>query len=249
VKRLLAMVASGVVALAAGHAQDPPPDASPPGAPRTTPWAVGERLDYGVKFGLFNVGRAYMEVLGIDTIRGEPCYHVQFVIHGRTPFYSLNDSLQSWFGVNDLVSRRFSQDTEENGRLRHRRYEIHPDQRIWIRNATDTGRTVAEPLDEASFFFFARSVPLDIGQTYSFARYFHEDRNPVTLQVLQRQNISVPAGRFRTIAVRPIFKSKGLFGQGGQAIIWFSDDEARIPVRFRSSLPIGTLDMSLRSRR
>jgi len=32
-------------------------------------------------------------------------------------------------------------------------------------------------------------------------------------------------------------------------VIWFSDDEARIPVRFRSSLPIGTLEMSLRSRR
>ena len=52
---------------------------------------MGERLDFGAKFGFFNVGRAYMEVLGIDTIRGEPCFHVQFVIHGHTPFYSLDD--------------------------------------------------------------------------------------------------------------------------------------------------------------
>jgi hypothetical protein len=247
VKRPLALAACSLVALAAGNAQNVP--AADSTAQLAPPWAVGERLEYGVKFGFFNVGRAYMEVLGIDTVRGEPCFHVQFVIHGHTPFYTLNDSLQSWFGVRDLVSRRFSQDTDENGHLRHRRYEIYPEQRIWIRNDTDTGQTVAEPLDEASFFFFARSVPLEVGQTYSFARYFHEDRNPVTLRVLQRQNISVPAGRFRTIAVQPVFKSKGLFGQGGQAVIWFSDDEARIPVRFRSSLAIGTLDMSLRSRR
>jgi hypothetical protein len=249
VTRPLALVAASVVALTVGHAQNVPPADTTRAVQLARPWSVGERLDYGVKFGFFNVGRAYMEVLGIDTIRGEPCFHVQFVIHGRTPFYTLNDSLQSWFGVNDLVSRRFQQDTEENGRVRHRHYDIYPEQRIWIRNDTDTGVTVAEPLDEASFFFFARSVPLDIGQTYSFARYFHEDRNPVTLRVLQRQTIGVPAGRFRTIAVQPIFKAKGLFGQGGQAVIWFSDDEARIPVRFRSSLPIGTLDMSLRSRR
>jgi len=248
VKRALALAASGLTALAAGHAQGVPP-AGPPQAPQAAaPWSVGERLEYRVKFGFFNIGRAWTEVLGIDTVRGEPCYHVQFVIHGHTPFYSLNDSLQSWFGVHDLVSRRFSQDTEENGHLRHRHYEIYPEQRIWVRNDTDTGSTVAEPLDEASFFFFARSIPLEVGQTYSFARYFHEDRNPVTIQVLQRQDVGVPAGRFRTIAVRPIFKSKGMFGQGGQAVIWFSDDEARIPVRIRTGLPIGTLDMSLRSR-
>lgn len=245
-KRLLVLATSGLVSLGADHA---PAGPAPKAAEATPPWVVGEHLEYGVKFSIFNVGRAYMDVLGIDTIRGEPCFHVQFIIHGRTPFYSLNDSLQSWFGVHDLISRRFSQDTNENGRLRHRRYDIFPEQRIWIRDDSDTGQTVAEPLDEASFFFFARTVPLDVGQTYSFDRYFQQDRNPVTLQVLQRQNVKVPAGRFSTIAVRPVFKSKGMFGQGGQAVIWFSDDAARIPVRFRSSLPIGTLDMSLRSRR
>lgn len=248
-RQLLVLATSGLAALGADRAPTAPPAGPTQDAPIASPWVVGERLEYGVKFGFFNIGRAYMEVLGVDTIRGEPCFHVQFVIHGHTPFYSLNDSLQSWFGVQDMISRRFSQDTEENGRLRHRSYDIYPERQIWIRNDTDTGLTVAEPLDEASFFFFARTVPLEIGRTYSFARYFQQDRNPVTLQVLQRQNIKVGAGRFRTIAVRPIFRSKGLFAQGGQAVIWFSDDEARIPVRFRSSLPIGTLEMSLRSRR
>lgn len=242
------MTAASLVSLGADAApQDPAP--RPAVAPATMPWVVGERLEYGVKFSLFNIGRAYMEVLGIDTVRGEPCYHVQFVIHGHTPFYSLNDSLQSWFGVNDLISRRFSQDTEENGRMRHRRYEIYPERRMWVRDDIDSGRTVAEPLDEASFFFFARTLPLDLGQTYSYSRYYHEDRNPVTIQVLQRQNINVGAGRFATIAVQPIFKAKGMFGQGGQAVIWFSDDAARIPVRFRSRLAVGTVEMSLRSRR
>ena len=49
------------------------------------------------------------------------------------------------------------------------------------------------------------------------------------------------------MAVRPVFKTKGLFAQGGGAIIWFSDDEARIPIRIRTRLSVGTLDISLRS--
>jgi len=212
------------------------------------PWHVGEHLEYQVKFGLFSVGRAAMDVLDIDTIRGVPVYHVIFTIHGHALMYTLNDSLQSWFGVHDLVSRRFQQDTEESGHQRHRSYEIFPEHRRVIRNGTDTTETVTDPLDDASFFFYARTLPFERDSTYTFGRYFIPDRNPVSIRVLQRQTISVPAGRFQTVAVRPIIKSKGLFSQGGQAVIWFSDDAARIPVRIRSALPVGTIDISLRRR-
>jgi hypothetical protein len=243
-----------IVALAAALALPPAARAqdsttAQPDAGPARPWRVGERLVYNVKFGLFNVGRATMEVVGIDTVRGEPTWHVLFNIRGKALFYSLNDSMQSWIGMRDLVSRRFIQDTEERGRQRYRRYEIFPEAGIWVRDGTDTAATVADPLDDASFFFYARTLPLEPGQTYTFARYFIADRNPVSIRVLQRQEIGTPAGRFRTIAVRPIFQSRGLFGQGGQAIIWFSDDEARIPVRMRSNLPVGTIEMTLRERR
>lgn len=214
----------------------------------SVPFAVGERFEYRVKFGLFTVGHASMEVVAIDTVRGVPTWHVVFALRGRALTYTLNDSLQSWFGVHDMVSRRFIQDNEENGRQRYRRYEIFPEQGVWVRNGTDTGRTVDQPLDDASFFYFARTVPLEVGRTYHFPRYYQRDRNPVTLRVLQRQRISVPAGEFPTIALRPVFQSRGMFGQGGQAVVWLSDDSLRIPVRIRSSLPIGTLELSLRSR-
>jgi len=212
------------------------------------PWHVGERLVYNVKFGLFSVGRATMEVVGIDTVRGEPTFHVLFNIHGRALTYTLDDSMQSWIGIRDLVTRRFVQKTLERGHLRVRSYEIFPERGYWVRDGRDTAATVQDPLDDASFFFFARTLPFEPGDNYSFARYFIADRNPVTIRVLQRQDIGVPAGRFRTVAVRPIFQSRGLFGQGGQAIIWFSDDEERIPVRMRSALPVGTIEMSLRER-
>ena len=212
------------------------------------PFAPGERLLYDVKLGLFRVGRASMEVLGMDTVRGEPVFHVVFVIRGRAIFYSMNDSLQSWFSARDLTSRRFIQDNEENGKPRYRHYEIHPEQGYFVRNDTDTAATVSEPLDDASFFYFARTLPLEVGRSYDYPRYFIPDRNPVTLSVLRRDTIETPAGRFSTIAIRPVFRSRGLFAQGGQATIWFSDDAARIPVRIRSRLSVGTLDMSLRSR-
>jgi Protein of unknown function (DUF3108) len=224
------------------------PGAGAPPGRSTVPWTVGERLEYQVKFDFFNVGRGTLQVVGIDTIRGEPCYHVLFILHGHAIFYTLDDSLQSWFGVNDLVSRRFSQDSRENGHPRSRSYEIFPERGIWIKDGTDTAETVAEPLDDASFFFFARTLPFEANQTYTLPRYFIADRNPVTMQVLARQSIRVPAGRFDAVAVHPIFKSRGMFSEGGEAVIWFSDDSLRLPLRIRTSMVVGTLEISLRSR-
>lgn len=252
---LIALCATGLLA---GAPADPPSGraggAGPTHhAPRTLsdsmhPFAPGERLTYDVKLGPFRVGRASMEVLPLDTVRGEPVYHVVFMIRGRAIFYSMNDSLQSWFSVRDLTSRRFIQDNEENGKQRYRRYEFHPERGFYVRNDIDTTATVPEPLDDASFFYFARTLPLEVGRSYDFPRYFIRERNPVTLQVLSRDTINTPAGRFASIAIRPIFQTRGLFSQGGQATVWLSDDGARIPVRIRSRLSVGTLDMSLRSR-
>jgi hypothetical protein len=247
-----APVAAGLLALAAltvtaGGAATTRRQEARPDSLLPVPFAPGERMEYDVKFGIFRVGRASMEMVGIDTVRGEPVYHVLFAVRGSAIFYSLSDTLQSWFSVRDLTSRRFVQDTEENGHARLNRYEIHPDLGIYIQNTTDTNATTAQPLDDASFFYFARTVPLEIGQTYQFRRYFKPDRNPVTLQVLRRDTIDTPYGRFAAIAVRPTFRSRGLFAAGGQAVIWLSDDEFRIPVAIRTRLSIGSLSLNLRS--
>lgn len=231
------------MATSGARGQDSP---AHPDTPR--PFAPGERLVYDLKLGLFRVGRGSMELVQVDTVRGEPVFHVVFAIRGRAIFYSLTDTLESWFSVRDLTTRRFVQNNDDNGTLRYHRFDIHPDRGVYVRDDTDTAATVSDPLDEASFFYFARTLPLEEGRSYEFPRYFIPDRNPVTLRVLGRDTIEVPAGRFPTIVIRPIFKSRGLFSEGGQATIYFSDDAARIPVRITSRLAVGTLTLSLRER-
>ena len=217
--------------------------------PLRVPFAPGERMEYVVKFGIFRVGRAAMEVLGIDTIRGEPTYHVMFAVHGSAIFYSMTDTLESWFSVRDLTSRRFVQKNNENGRLYYHTYEIHPDLGYFVQDDRDTLPTTAQPLDEMSFFYFARTVPLDTGQTYEFDRYFRTDRNPVTLHVLGEDSVSVPAGRFAAIVIRPVFKSRGLFAEGGRAQVYLAADSTRVPLLIRSWMSVGNLTLSLRNRR
>ena len=213
------------------------------------PFGVGERMQYEVRFGPMKVGNASMEVLGVETVRGRATWHTQFSVKGGTFFYKVNDVMRSWIDIETLSSLRYIQDFEEGGRDRERSYEIYPDRGVYEEEGKPPMPTVSQPLDDGSFLYFVRTIPLETGQTYVFDRYFKPDRNPVRVRVLRRERIKVPAGTYNTIVIQPIIKTKGIFSENGRAEMWLSDDQHRIMVQFKSQLSFGSLNLFLRSHR
>jgi len=211
------------------------------------PFSIGERLEYDVKFGVLKVGSGRMEVLGIETIRGREAWHTAFTVKGGTFFYKVNDRLESWIDIETFASLRHVQDLQEGKRNRERRFEIYPDRLVYTENDSEERPTARDPLDDGSFLYFIRTVPLTVGQTYDFPRYFRPDRNPVKVRVLRKESVKVPAGRFDAIVIQPIIKSKGIFSENGRAEIWLSDDDRRIMLQLKSSLSFGTLNLYLKS--
>jgi len=108
---------------------------------------------------------------------------------------------------------------------------------------------VKEPLDDGSFLYFIRTVPLEVGQTYEFNRYFRPDRNPVKITVVRKEKVKVPAGTFDAVVVRPSIKTKGIFSENGHAEVWLSDDDKRIMLQMKSKLSFGSLSLYLKSYR
>jgi len=211
----------------------------------SVPFGVGERLDFKVKFGPLKVGQAYMQVAGLDTVAGHPAYHLQSLIKGSTPFYKLEDLQESWLDVYLLSSRRYVQDTQQGSYERYWDYRFDLENRTYQRNDGESDSIPDRPLDDASFVYFVRSMPLEVGETYQWDNYFRWDRNPVIIKVLRREDIKVPAGKFSTIVVRPIIKAKGIFGEGGEAEIFLTDDERRLPVKIVTKLKVGSVVLEL----
>lgn len=212
------------------------------------PFDDGERLEYQVKYGFLGVGSATLQVLGLDSVRGTPTIHVQFTVQGGVRVYRVNDRYESWFDPRSYTTIRTVQHIDEGSYDRDRDYEFFPERQMMSENGKPDTATVAEPLDEASFLFFLRTIPLEVGQTYTFSRYFKPDRNPVTVVVERKEQVKVPAGTFNTIVVRPIIKTSGIFGEGGRAEIWFTDDSTRTLVQMKSKLKFGSLNLYLRNR-
>jgi hypothetical protein len=210
---------------------------------------VGERLEYEVKFGPIKVGRASMEVMGLEEVRGRRAWHTRFQVTGGTIFFRVNDVLESWIDVETFSSLRFRQQLSEGSRDRLYEYEIYPESAMYVEKGKGKRPSVSHPLDDGSFLYFLRTVPIELGAVYEFQRYFMPDRNPVRLEVLGRDSVDVPAGRFDALVIRPVIKAKGIFSQDGRAQVWISNDSDHLLLQMTSHLKFGSISLHLKSRR
>jgi len=225
-----------------------PAEQSPPATP-DYPFAVGERLTFSAKLGIISLGEGSVEVAGTDTVRGVESFLFRFTLAGGVPLYSLDDTLESWTGVQDLLSRRFVQRQLEGGKTRFRHYEIFPDSGVYHELVKQkTGAASSFPIDDAAFLYFVRITPLEVGKSYEFDRYFRRELNPVVLKVLKREQMELPDGtKAQCLVIQPIIGEKGgLFSRQSDTRVWLTDDERRLPVQIRMRFPFGVITMRLK---
>ena len=246
-ERCTSLIAIGLVTMSVASATQAQTATGSTTTPVSRPFVPGERLSYDVYFGAIKVGTGSMEVSGIDTVRGRSAYHTTFRLNGGIPFYKVDDTFESWFTTDSLASLRFNQDQNEGTKERQHRYEIYPERRTYddLSDQEPEQSSVADPLDDGSFVYFVRTVPLEVGKTYEFQRYFKPDRNPVTIRVLRRERVKVPAGTFDAVVIQPVIKTKGVFSESGHAELWISDDDRHMIVQMKSQLSFGSLDLYL----
>ena len=110
-----------------------------------------------------------------------------------------------------------------------------------------TTPTTAEPLDDASLLYFIRITPLVVGKSYKLARHFMPELNPIVVNVVKRESITLPDGsKVAALVLNPVVgKDSGLFSKRADARIWITDDARRIPVQIRSAQPWGTITLRL----
>jgi hypothetical protein len=217
-------------------------------SPTAVPFRVGERLVYGARYGPFSVGTATMEVAGVDTIRAVEAVHFRFLIDGGALWYHIHQNLESWVGRGDFRSRRFLNQTEEKGKTWERKFEIYPDSGIYREAGRDSAApTVADPLDDAAFLYWIRTVPLEVGKRYEYRRYFRPERNPVIVEVLKREGVNVAGRKWNAIVIRPrIPNGGGIFAEKADARMWLSDEQPRIMLALQSNFSFGQVTLKLK---
>ena len=249
---VIATIAFGSAAIgttaAEPQAQEAVPTVLSPALARAmhdVPFAVGESLAYSVKFGFARIGSGSMYVQGAAQVRGTDVIHTMFRITGGTFFFKVNDLMQSWVEPRSFASLRFWQDISEGNYTAHRKYEFFPERSTYQQDEQPEKPSVPAPLDDGSFLYFIRTQTLEVGKEYTYDRYFDPESNPVTIRVLRRERVRVPAGEFNAIVLQPLIKTSGIFSEGGRAEIWLTDDDRRMMLQMKSRLSFGSLNLYL----
>lgn len=252
--RLAALTALAllVAPAARGQGTGQTPDSSPSAgsARKPVPFPIGEHMLYQAKYGFINVGTATMDVTSVDTVRGTPTVHLIFHIVGSALFgaYKLDQKLESWVGRDDFVSRRYVVDTDEKGKHWGHTYDIYPDSGFYRTDGLDTTHTtVPDPLDDAAFLYWVRTLPLEDGKRYEYRRYFRPENNPVIIEVVGHDRVSVAGKKWDAIVVRPaIPNGRGIFAEKSDARMWLSDDSTRTLLALQSTFSFGQVTLKLK---
>jgi hypothetical protein len=149
---------------------------------------------------------------------------------------------------NEATFLRSKLDHAEREKHREHRYEIFPDSGFYREVGRDTTfATVLDPLDDAAFLYWIRTVPLEVGKRYEYARYFRPDRNPVIIEVLGYDKVSVAGKKWRALVVRPkIPQGRGIFAEKSETRIWLSDDKQRLVLAIQSNFSFGQVTLKLK---
>jgi Protein of unknown function (DUF3108) len=202
------------------------------------PFGPGEELVFKVQSSRFGtIGRAMMRV-SADTLRGRDVYLLAFDMAAKVVLFKATDRTRSWVDAADFTTLRYTKRESSPLMKREEDVDVFPEEHRWqTPNGTFLSET-HEPLDELSFLYFIRTLPLDSGAVYSFDRHFDPARNPVVISVMSRDT--------GVIAVE--MKVKDPRQSSGVSVIRLSltDDEYRLPLRLESAMGIGgTMTMTL----
>lgn len=190
-----------------------------------------------------------MWIEGPIDVRGTSTYLLRFDSRIRIAFLTGVSQSSSWFDPVRGSSLRFFK--HEANPLTHsdESVDFFPDQKQWKTVKGETGQSPSStPLDELSFMYFIRTLPLTPGATYRFDRHFDASRNPTTVSVIRREVIPTPMGELPVILVEMRVRDPRHFKGEGIIRIHLTDDACRMPARIESTMPvIGTAILTIDS--
>jgi len=212
------------------------------------PFQIGERLRYAVRLSAVNLrGHGAMWVDGPEVVRGTETYVLHFGFKAKLGPVKVSDTTESWLDPRRMASLRFVKRERHPFSSHDEDIALFPDEKRWSGADGSSGNALtAAPLDELSFIYFLRTVPLDADSVYRFNRHFDAARNPTTVKVVGRESVTVGAGTFDAVLVEMRVRDPARYRGEGVIRIHFTDDARRLPLRIESALPVaGTALLTL----
>lgn len=224
-----------------------------PPSPGPAPFATGETTRYHAMW----AGAGMNVVAGEITVAvKEPRY--TFAVRVETApwmarFFDARDTFVTRTDAN-LLPELHHRDQREGGRHATRAFLYDHDEGV-VRmgkspDAAAGADGVSLPLaawarDAISAVFYARTLPLDVGERYVLPVNEGGRNMIVELGVTGRETISVQGNSVTAIRVDPRLRQRAARRRAATAALWFSDDPRRVPLAIDVDAPFGRVRLEL----
>lgn len=212
------------------------------------PFAMGEVLDYRVNVSLGgNIGQGQMRVEGPVLERGVVTWRLVSEMKAKRAFVKATDKTTSWIDPVRFATTRFEKVEKHPLSNSSELVEMDLAAGTW-REAKGEAQLLGSPfpLDELSFLYFLRTLPLEQEGAHHFSRHFDEARNPTMVTVGAEEAVETPIGTFITRVVIMHVRDPKHYKGVGLIKLNIDISACRIPVRIVSRMPIvGTTTLTL----
>jgi len=221
------------------------------------PFHPGEKLVFELKWTVVPAGEATLEVLPVTKVKGKDAFH--FVLTAKTnkaldKIYKVRDRIDGYTDVQMTHSIFYSKKQREGSFKKNVLVKFFWDSHEAVytdllkKKKRRPVALLAGAFDPISIFYFARSLPLDVGMVLE--RPVTDGKKCVVgkASILKRETIEVSAGTFDTFLMEPELKHiGGVFKKSENAKIelWVTADEKKIPVKLQSNVVVGSFTAEL----
>jgi hypothetical protein len=179
-----------------------------------------------------------MWVEGPVDVRGVQTFVLRSEVRSTVAIVGGIDRSSSWIDPVEMRTLRFEKHERSPFAKVDEAVDVFGSERRWETDDGEHGATESNaPLDELSFIYFLRTLPLEPGTSYSFDRHFDPGRNPILVRIVEHKRITVGAGEFDATLVEMRVRDPHRYRGEGVIRVYISRDECRLPLRIESSMP------------
>ena len=228
---------------------------------------AGEKMDFVLhyRWGAINsdVGHATVSLDAV-TYNGQEAFLCS--AYGRTTkffdlFFKVREDFDSWFTCEGLRPLKFTRDTHEGKYVAKNTYIYDwnaPEPYIAadVYSSSSGQRNLELPLTSCTYdlpalFFLARNMDIENivpGKKYPMTFAIDDDVYNVYFILYGRETVKVKGlGTVKTIKFAARLVAGEVFNGEEDMMIWISDDENRIPIKFEAPILVGTASGRLKS--
>ncbi|MGH9406242.1 MAG: DUF3108 domain-containing protein [Terriglobia bacterium] len=223
------------------------------------PFIPGETLTYNVTWSIFPAGQVVASVKQIGT-GADDAYEIDAKARSSgfvSLLYNLDNHYRSVVDPRTLCSRSIDKTINEGRRHKQTHITFDGAQHVAILDERDTAKP-NHPLKHAenaipgcvedivTAFYYLRRQPMEVGDKIAIPVNDGSKTHDVVIDVQARQRLQTPLGPRYAFRLEP--RALGdLYKKKGRMLIWMSDDPARLPLRIKAMMVVGTISGTLES--